>query len=189
MSDKIAEQLSAWMDGELADEEKGLLIKRLEQDPDLQGCWMRYHAISDALCRELPLAIDRCFATRVMEVIANEPDVKRASNHFHSGSVPTFLRPAAGLMIAASVAAIAILSVQSVTRQVAPPTAQVPAAGVSRLYARLTPSVARTAWNRPSPEMASRLNNYLINHSEYAAMTSMQGMLPYVRIAGYEPHQ
>ena len=189
MSDKITEQLSAWMDGELIDGEKGLLIKRLEQDPDLRGYWARYHTISDALCRKLPLAIDRCFAARVIEAIGKESDLKMTAGRSRSGSTLPFLKPAAGLMIAASVAAIAILSVQSVTRQIAPLTAQVPAASAPKLYAQLTPSAARTAWNRPSPEMASRLNNYLINHSEYAAMTSMQGMLPYVRIAGYEPKQ
>ncbi|MDE2088860.1 MAG: sigma-E factor negative regulatory protein [Gammaproteobacteria bacterium] len=188
MSDKITEQLSAWMDGELIDAEKGLLIKRLEQNSELRGCWARYHTISDAVGRKLPLAMDRCFAARVMEAIGNEPDVKMAAGRSRSGSTLPFLKPAAGLMIAASVAAIAILSVQPVTRQVTSPAVQAPASA-PKLYAQLTPSAARTPWNRPPPETASRLNNYLINHSEYAAMTSMQGMLPYVRIAGYEPRR
>lgn len=189
MSEKIIEQLSAWMDGALADDEKSLLIKRLEQDSELRGCWARYHTISDALCRKLPLVMDRCFAARVIEAIANEPDIKRAPGRSHSGATPAFLKPAAGLMIAASVAAIAILSVQSVTRQVTVPAAVQAPADAPKLYAQLTPSAARTPWKRPPPEMSSRLNNYLINHSEYAAMTSMQGMLPYVRIAGYEPRR
>jgi hypothetical protein len=35
--------------------------------------------------------------------------------------------------------------------------------------------------------MGPALSNYLLNHSEEAALTDVRGMLPYARIVAYEP--
>ena len=32
----------------------------------------------------------------------------------------------------------------------------------------------------------TRLNNYLVNHNNYASLNGMNGMLPYVRMVGYQ---
>ena len=64
-----------------------------------------------------------------------------------------------------------------------------PMADVSSLIAPppvKTAGASGTRWNVQRAELEQRLNNYLLNHMEYAAMGEMQGMLPYSRLAGYD---
>ncbi|MGH8244565.1 MAG: sigma-E factor negative regulatory protein, partial [Steroidobacteraceae bacterium] len=49
MTDRIKEQLSAFLDGELPDPESALLLKRLERDDDLRGALSRYSLIGAVL--------------------------------------------------------------------------------------------------------------------------------------------
>ena len=49
-----------------------------------------------------------------------------------------------------------------------------------------TAGASGTRWNVQRAELEQRLNNYLLNHMEYATMGDMQGMLPYSRLAGYD---
>ena len=49
MTDRIKEQLSAFLDGELPDPESALLLKRLERDDELRGALSRYSLIGAVL--------------------------------------------------------------------------------------------------------------------------------------------
>ena len=49
MSERIKEQLSAFLDGELPEPESALLLKRLERDDDLRGALSRYSLIGAVL--------------------------------------------------------------------------------------------------------------------------------------------
>ena len=40
-------------------------------------------------------------------------------------------------------------------------------------------------WSDVAPRAEARLNVYLVNHNEYAGI-GMRGVLPYVRIVGYQ---
>jgi len=101
------------------------------------------------------------------------------------------------LAIAASVAVVAVLSVQRLDRSV--PGGTAPA--VARQQPAAAPAQAQFAQvnavqNQDSgmtgqrqQEFSPRLSSYLVNHSEYKTSLGMQGMLPYVRIVGYESDQ
>ena len=52
MTDRIKEQLSTFLDGELPEPETALLLKRLDRDDDLRGALSRYSLIG-AVLREL----------------------------------------------------------------------------------------------------------------------------------------
>jgi len=49
MTERIKEQLSAFLDGELPEPESALLLKRLERDDELRGALSRYSLIGAVL--------------------------------------------------------------------------------------------------------------------------------------------
>jgi sigma-E factor negative regulatory protein RseA len=179
MNDHITEQVSVLVDGEVHDTSLQPLVVRLEVDRELQRCWERYHLISDALKNQLPDAVDRQFAQRVMAALEGESNVKVRFMVWRS-AMPGF-KEAGGLALAASLAAMAVVGVQWLwnSGDARPPlqtsmTAQEPAAHSS--------AAPRAAEVKVSDET---MNNYLIDHSAYAAASGMQGMMPYVRVVGF----
>lgn len=184
MSEQIREQLSALLDGELPAQERDLLLARLARDSALRTHWSNYQLIGDGLRKGLPPQIDPGLADRVMLAIEALP----AQNAGTSSVVRRVLKPLAGLAVAASVAVVAVLAVQQ-SRAPTPGTAQVASSqpAQSQTYVR----VQGTRWqaqpgNVQAPQVDNRLNEYLVNHSEYATSGGMPGMLPYVRIVGYD---
>lgn len=178
MTDKIHEQLSALVDDELTEPEQALLAGRIARDPDLHRRLQRYQLISDALHDRLPERIDPAFPLRLQAALGNEPPAVAA----RPGSrVAAFLKPVAGLAVAASVAMIAVFSLQSIREEetVVPAVATAPA---SADYIRSRDSAAP----EPRPEVENNLDIYLVNHNEYAVNRGMQGMLPYVRIVSHD---
>jgi sigma-E factor negative regulatory protein RseA len=179
MKDKLHEQISALVDDELTEPGLALLARRIGSDDDLHQRLSRYQLISDALQNHLPERIDPAFSKRVQTAIRDEPAV----NPDRPGGrrLAALVRPLAGLAVAASVALVAVLSIQSV-RQEEPSLPAVATAPVSSDYIRAQDS------GQPDipPQAKKRLDIYLVNHSEYAVNRGMQGMLPYVRIVGHE---
>ena len=115
MTDRIKEQLSAFLDGELPDPESALLVKRLERDDDLRGALSRYSLIGAVLRSDGDVPAARQVAARVSAAIAKEPF--RGVSFIRIPRRDALLRGAAGLAIAASVAFGAVLLVQQVGSQ------------------------------------------------------------------------
>lgn len=177
MKDTLHEQLSALVDDELGESEQPLLLRHLARDGGLRDRLARYQAVSDALHSELPHRVDTAFYKRVHAALEKE-----AAIHAAPDRIKALFRPLAGLALAASVAVVAVLSLQSVREQDtagAPAIASAP--GVDD-YIR--------AENTPVPVVrhnsARGLDVYMVNHNEYAVNRGMQGMLPYVRIVGQD---
>ena len=115
MTDRIKEQLSTFLDGELPDAETALLLKRLERDDDLRGALSRYSLIGAVLRNDGDVPAARQVAARVSAAIAREP-----AQDGRGISLPgrvALLRSGAGLAIAAGVAAAALLLVQQAPLQ------------------------------------------------------------------------
>lgn len=185
-----ASQLSALVDEQLDAMEINLALRRLSRDRGLQARWERYHLISDALQGHLPDALDPAFAARLHEAIANEPLPQPAIK-----PLPTWYRPVTGFGLAASVALAALVGMQMNAPDLASaPTAltavsSAPAVAFAATPARSTSLPAQTAVLNPplaSDPAQARLNRYLVNHNGYASMNSVQGVLPYVRMVGYQ---
>ncbi len=191
MTEKLNEKVSALMDGDLAGSDAQDVIHDLKQSAELRQCWERYHLIGDALRNNLPPVVRHDLASRISAAIEADtsqplptvvPFVSRQKNK----PAPFFLKPLAGLAIAASVAAVAVVSFD-MGGDVAPAVQTMAAApaqmqGVNRLPVSVTPLVVDEA------AAQSRLNDYLVNHSQYS--TVMQGeMLPSARIVGYNPNE
>jgi sigma-E factor negative regulatory protein RseA len=116
-------------------------------------------------------------ADRIHKAIAQEPTPQQRF------SAARLLKPATGLAIAASVAALAVFAVRSL------PTATIPEQTQQLASVAAAPQYPRdpgTRWDRTQPEVAARLNTYMLNHSGHAETAGMQAVLPYVRIVGYD---
>ncbi len=192
MSDKAEERLSALMDDELVDFEQDL--DYLEESDSLKQRWMRYHLIRDVVSGHVPdtLVPDFDLAARITAALEHEPTIL-APRRFQPRQL---MKQAAGLAIAATVSAIAIISIQN------PPTGVTPLATADRQGRNLIAfnserqntkraelvSLPATARHIHSPAInrasTSKFSGYLLNHNEYAASANIQGMLPYMRIVG-----
>lgn len=181
MSEHIKEQISAFLDGELPTAEQQLLLERLRRDPALRVQWGRYRLIGDGLRQGLPPYVDLGLADRVMAELEAVPAHR-------GGGAGRLAKSFAGLAVAASVAVVAVLAVQQLE---APDTGGEPAR-IAAAPQALPPPQAYVrvqqgpAWEATPPQPVSRLNEYLVNHNEYAASAGMPGVLPYVRIVGHE---
>jgi sigma-E factor negative regulatory protein RseA len=176
MKDSLYEQLSALVDDELTGSEHDMLFKRLASDEQLCQRLSRYQLISDALQSHLPERVDPAFSRRVKGLLRAEPALSRYSR------LATLAKPVVGLAVAASVAVMAVMSIQSARREMSSPAETVASVPSNGGYLRVQDEPAnpvRTPADR-------KLDIYLVNHNEYAVNRGMQGMLPYVRIVGHE---
>lgn len=177
MKDTLNEQISALVDDELDAAEQALLLRQLARDESLRRQFARYQLVSDALKDSLPERVDPDFHRRVQAALQNEAAPHGVAAGAHMGRL---FRPVAGLAVAASVAVVAVLSLQSVretTPQSAPAVASAPAPA-DYIRAEGSPPAALPA----TP--ARDLDAYLVNHNEFVINRGMQGMLPYVRFVG-----
>ncbi len=179
MKDKLYEQISVLVDDELTGPEQALLARRIGRDADLQRRLSLYQLVSDALQNHLPPQVDPGFYRRVQAALHDEPAIR--SGGLAGSRLGALVKPVAGLAIAASVAIVAVISIQSARQDVpsVPALATVPA---DKDYVR----VQQAPGTGVQPRVGKKLDIYMVNHNEYAVSRGMQGMLPYVRIVGNE---
>jgi negative regulator of sigma E activity len=175
MTDRIKEQLSAFLDGELPDPESALLLKRLERDDELRGALSRYSLIGAVLRSDGDVPAARHVAARVSAAIAREP--VRDAKFLRVPRRDELLRASAGLAVAAGVALGAVLLVPQVVSQhpvvaaavVAqaelPPVQPVDEEFDDAAVSYVTPPAADAPAGIPPAELA----NYLVAHYGYAS--------------------
>lgn len=169
MKEKLHEQLSALVDDELEHAEQALLLRQIGTDPVLRERLARYQVISDALQNHLPPRLDIGFHKSIQAALKDEPAVQVAASRFAG-----MLKPVAGVAVAASVAVVAVLSLQSIRTETPSSTQAVASLPAAQDYLRA---------DIKEPPAPHSLNAYLVNHNEYAVN---RGMLPYVRLVGHE---
>jgi len=186
MNESNKEQLSAFIDGEL---ESDHVLDKLINEQEMKDTWSRYHLIGDALRDNLPENISNQVSIQVANALRDEPTilapVKKRFN----------IKPVAGFAIAASVAMMAVFSIQS--------------GNEINSSSNGAPSIAATTVSQPQTFFTSaqvlpaavkqsdtldllsnqRLNNYLMNHNEYRSNGSVNAILPYVRIVTIESQE
>ncbi len=111
MNDAIKMQVSAFVDGELPDNEAELLVRRLSQDCELRQQVADYLAIGRVMRRESGVA----GVERLRDCISAELDNRPAQdddNRAPASAPSRFLRPLGGVAIAATVAVVAILGLR-----------------------------------------------------------------------------
>ncbi|HEY5604378.1 MAG TPA: sigma-E factor negative regulatory protein [Gammaproteobacteria bacterium] len=208
------EQVSAFIDNELTRENCEQLISTLNKDEALKSCFERYQMISDSIRNQLPPDIKWDFARRIMSAIESEPAVfaptfaPTARSSSKSSSQAALTRKVAGFAIAASVATIAVVAVQTkyseAPEQVAttmPDNSEfVRMAKENPVAANMQPvitskpstgySTASTAVQQqpiaqmnPLRKFDAQLHQYIVNHSQYAAGAGVHDIISSARIA------
>ena len=112
MNDAIKTQISAFVDGELPDNESELLLRRMCQDSELRQQAAEYLAMGRAIRGQRSVAGLEHLRERIAAALDDTP----LQDDFDSIEPTTrrFLRPVAGAAIAATVALAAILGLQQV---------------------------------------------------------------------------
>ncbi len=175
MADKTGEQLSALVDGECQLSEQEWMLNRLAKDVDLKVRWQRYHMVSDAMKNNLPAAVNLDFADRIRQAIDEDsPPLPLRSSFPSPPSGLSWYKPVTGFALAASVAAVAVLGLRLLET------------GEGEEQLNVVAKAREEAADRPP---GSRFNSYILNHNEYASRNGVQGVLPYVRIVGYDSNR
>lgn len=110
MNDAIKMQISAFVDGELPQNEAELLLRRLCQDRDLRQQAAEYLAMGRVMRGERTVAGMSMLRERISAVL----DDKSLQVEFEAVTAdrPRYLRPIAGIAIAATVAIAALLGLE-----------------------------------------------------------------------------
>lgn len=195
------ESLSAFVDGELRGPARARVVAALYGSAERRRAWERFHLIGDAVRKTGPVPGAGAIAEGVGAVLSDERIVRfgprpRRPRH----------RMLAGLAIAATVASIAILGIhhfddgdarsirvagrvagdpqpELVVADAASATVDFPVSPVVSTAAQAAGAGPdRLRWREVAPDAEARLHVYLVNHNAQAG----NGMLPYVRIVGYQ---
>ena len=180
MTNHTDEKLSAFVDGELEAAEADRLISDILDNDELRSRWANYHSIRHSMHGQGQNGeID--LSKSISAALANEPTV--FSPQQRKRILPAAFKQVAGMAIAATVAAVAVLMIQPEEQNLFNPnvvanetTRTVPVANQE-----IVPVVAEGVnWSVAKPAVASKLNSYLVNHNGYS--TSVRGGMPFAQI-------
>lgn len=116
MNDTIRMQISAFIDGELPDNESELLLRRLSQDAELRQVVSRYMEIGRNMRHEAEPPGMAQLRYRVAEELGAEPHVEEVGLKSPGNR---YVKPLAGFAVAASVAVLAIFGLQQANAPIA----------------------------------------------------------------------
>ena len=183
MIGNVKQQISEMMDGELDKDTINMLIK----DKNIKNFWHRYHLISDVIHQRFPIHSQTQLSKNISESISNQPTVL---SPVKNTSLPTYIRPIAGLAVAASVAVVAILGIQQFQSGGAETINQT--AQVEIVQNRPTnmefgvpvilPDVTSARPVQMQLQSDLRISRYILNHNEYQSNMRVQGVTPHIRL-------
>lgn len=182
MTDKLLEQVSALADDELDSREAEMLLQRMQRDDMLRNAWERYHLVGEAMRSALPKATDPGLAARIAAVIEQDGEI---AHPVFGQRMLQQLRPVAGLAVAASVAMLAVFTLQGPSD--IGPSEVVPIAGNPPGTVPLIAPRRVDFSGVRSPELQDQLRSYLLDHSEHSGSAKLRGgVMPYVQIAAQD---
>jgi sigma-E factor negative regulatory protein RseA len=181
MNTESCEHLSCLMDGEISRETGRFLVRRLGADEELCATWARYHVVRDCLRHNDGRVSGEDLSRRVRLALEREspPAAARKSLSF-------WIKPLAGVAVAASVALMAIVAVGPGSQAVSEPAAGLvegPPMGTFTSPQSLTPSpLSRQASLSGGKPGDSRMNAYLLRHYQATGSTGGKGFVTFVPI-------
>ena len=203
------DKISNLLDEFSGDRESNATLDIVLADVNLQYCMRRYQMIGEVMRHELPEKIDTEFSAGVMSQINQIEFPADSANHYQSAESKSsvwawpFMKPVAALAIAASVAVVSVTLWQSVdigsqSGQVTDQLANLDRQKIQQLASQAVQFGAVTVSSKVNngmrwkviggaPALQQKLNAYLVNHTEYS--NSMQGLIPQVRVAGFDSEQ
>jgi negative regulator of sigma E activity len=170
MTDQINDQISAFIDDELSDEESAFLLRRFERDSDARNLAVRYTMIGSALRGELLGPDTAILRRRVSLALTGAPltAARPPVSRWHA----RYARPLIGVGIAASVAIAAIGGLRLLNDARMADGAGLTASTPEPREVIAAPAsyvVPQEVSDAPVVLPAIRLTNYLVHHGEYAS--------------------
>ncbi|MFK8048254.1 MAG: sigma-E factor negative regulatory protein [Halioglobus sp.] len=194
MTERMRESLSALMDGEANELELQRVLSEVGEDRDLRQTWVRYNAVSAACSGQQISNLSLDISQSVREAIDAE------GSSASSSQIGRLLKPFASFAVAASVAAVVVVGGQQIAQVgeggslssqtsfagVSSPIGMVNTNGATSVQAnygtRAAPTIQPEA-RRAYQELArQRMQKYMQEHAEQAALNSPQGLLPFTRV-------
>lgn len=183
-NETLQSQLSAFVDNELPPAETDLFVRRLVKDTDLKQTMSRYGLMGEALrAPTLRTHLSRDFSARIAAALEQQQETATTTpaTKVHGSQAARWLRPAAGLAMAASVAWAAIAVVRSPVGIDQPGTTAEtlqPVTLTAQRSATADSYVVPAATNTPSAAIPSaRLTNYVVAHSEFSSPLGRHNMM------------
>lgn len=176
MTESSRENLSSLMDGELDRRGRKFLLRRLASDADMKASWNRMHTVRACLHKERLAGAG--LVERVAAALEAEPTPSR--------SLPArLLRPVAGGAIAASVAVMAIVGINSsmLQQQGADSVDESEPGFVSRpteLDQPFTQSATPVNYSEDRRTQRQRISGYVMRHHQAAGSTGFVSWVPIV---------
>lgn len=190
MNDRIKESLSALVDGETDELEVRRILNEMEKTPELKNAWQRYQMIGSLMREE---SVSRAqlegvdLSKGIMQAIDGEPmdEVPARQDEVENNNVVASRRfnwLASGA-VAASVTLAVLLGVRlnnDIQQQELVAEAQTPVTDVQQVAANadMTPEQLEQAQRK--------LQEYVLQHTENAALNTGRGMMPFARVASFE---
>ncbi len=160
MNDARRMQLSAYVDGELPENEAELLLRRMSQDVDLRREVAEYLAIGRVMRGEVSVAGTDSIRDRVLAAIDDTEIV--ADPAIDNGAATRTIKPLVGVAIAATVALAAIFGLQQTNKVDVNITAE-PVPTVADVVPDYTPQ-------------QDQLRQYFLSHGETSSQLGANGM-------------
>lgn len=174
------EKLSALLDGELEENELEQTVKQIAVEPAMRGTWGRYHLIRDVLRGQLDSLASAALVDTVSVKLQSEPSILAPRRRSVIRIQAT--RWLAGMAVAASVAAVAIVGVRWLAPDLNSDAQLIAQSVESADYLRS----GGIRWQAVSTDVERDLNMYLVQHSEFTPATGMNGVMSYMRFVGYD---
>lgn len=195
MNERQAELASALLDGELDRDGQAKAVSALlaAGDEELER-FGRYRMIGDVMRGESAVP-STSIARYIREALQDEPVVLAP----RSREVPRWMRPAAGLAVAASVAVGAVMvapqllspgqpDAQPVVQAAAdlPRPAMAPQLVAAGSSPTRDPEGKAAQWQALDRELEERLNRLVVEHHEFGGRTGVNGPVPHIGFVSYD---
>jgi sigma-E factor negative regulatory protein RseA len=166
MTDQILEQMSALLDGELPQDQIGLLVRRMERDTELKRAFGSYVLIGETLRAPGGITASCGFATRVQSVLDDGHTALPISPGTHLARRAGWLKSAAAVAVAAGTVFAAVLLLRP-GDQPGVGSGVAAVADVDAVSNTVTDFAAADSAS-PTPAQSQRLAGYLVAHSQFA---------------------
>ena len=166
MTDQILEQMSALLDGELPQDQIGLLVRRMERDTELKRAFGSYVLIGETLRAPGGITASCGFATRVQAVLDDGHTALPISPGTHLARRAGWLKPAVAVAVAAGTAFAAVLLLRP-GDQPGVGNGVAAVAHVDAVSNTVTDFAAADSAS-PTPAQSQRLAGFLVAHSQFA---------------------
>lgn len=183
------EILSALVDGELTGNELDQALHLLSTNEQARLQMQRYQFVSDVMNGYATNNLNIDLTKKVSMALTDEPVFSQTSTTKPKAMIiplpKRFWQQAAGLAVAASVGALAVVGVM--TQPQNPTVPMMPLASIDTpAQVVVVETHTGNRWTVGEPEVADRLNTYLVDHNEYAGAS---GVFSYARVVSYEVGQ